>query len=340
MVALSLGGHAAAYASPAPLVAILVHMATASIWVGGVVVLASVALADAPVSRAQLPATVPRFSALALVSVGLLVLSGLYSDWIQTGALVSVATPYGTTLLVKTLLALGAFAIGARNFLAGGDPGDRRFTPRIAIEATLAIAVVVATGVLTSGSPPSQGAPIPIAQATTSGFSGGFASTLALAPGRPGPTRFVVTVAPPPPAGDTVDLQLTRVDASGQSRVTMQPTGEPGGYQSAGGLLPADSRWDALVIVRGPDTVERSRTRFAFALDATTVSEGRAAPPVDPAVVIGLVLVLASIGAGLAAATRLRLPRVDATVGRGALAAGAAGSLVLGLAILFAGVQP
>ncbi|HEY6570770.1 MAG TPA: copper resistance protein CopC [Candidatus Limnocylindrales bacterium] len=340
LVIVALGGHAAAFVSTAPLAVILVHSVTGAIWMTGVIVLAAIALTGSPVPRSALPQVVPRFSALAVASVGLLALSGLYSDWVQTGAIVSVATPYDTTLLVKVLLAALAFAIGAVNFIGGGAVADRRFGPRVTVEAALAIGVIVATAVLTSGAPPSQDAPIQIARATSTGSAGGFSTTLALAPGRPGPTRFVVTVAPVPEAGHTVDLQLTRLDATGDSRVTMRPSATAGTFQSAGGLLPANSGWDATVIVRGPDTIEQSRTRFAFALDATTISEGRATPPVDPVLVIALLLLAAAAIGGVLLVARSRLPRVDQAVGRGALAAGAACALVLGLVVLVGGSRP
>lgn len=340
LVLVALGGHAAAYDSPVPLVVILVHSVTGAIWLAGVVVLASIALAEAPVPRSALPDAVPRFSALAVASVGLLALSGVYSDWLQTGAIASVATPYDTTLLMKILLALAAFLIGARNFVGGGAAADRRFGPRVAVEAGLALGVILATAVLTSGAPPAQNAPIAIAQATSTGSAGGFTTTLALAPGRPGPTRYAVTVEPAPPADNTVDLQLTRLDATGDSRVTMRRGTDPTTYQSAGGLLPANSRWDATVIVRGADTVERSRTRYAFALDAASISEGRATPPLDPVLVVALLLLVSAVVGGVLLLARVHLPRVDPGVGRGALAGGAACALVLGVAILIGGSHP
>ena len=127
LVLVALGGHAAAYDSPAPAAAVVVHLVSAGIWLAGILALAWLAIAgtaDGP----PLSVLVPRFSALALVTVGLVVLTGIYSDWIETRALVSLDTPYGTTLAVKAALAIGAFSIGAFNYFSGvvrpiGDSG-------------------------------------------------------------------------------------------------------------------------------------------------------------------------------------------------------------------------
>jgi copper transport protein len=339
IVLVAAGGHAAAYASPAPVAVIVVHLAAAAIWLSGILSLAWLAIAG---RSANVPADVPlsilvpRFSALALVSVGLVVLTGIYSDWIQTRSVVSIDTPYATTLLVKAGLATAAFAIGARNFFAGGRDGVGRFGPRIALESALALGVVVATGVLASGSPPAQQLPIRIAEAQSSVARSGPPVILEVAPGRPGPTRFVVSM-PPPGGGSTVELQLLRLDANAQSRITLRPTADPGTFQAGGGLLPAGSRWDASLVVRAADGTESSRTRYSFALDAEGISEGRATPAVDPALAIAIVLL---IGAAFGIAFTVgggTLPRVDPATSRIAVLGGSAASIVIGAAALLGG---
>ncbi len=51
-----------------------------------------------------LRAVIPRFSALALVSVALIALTGIYADWVQTRDLLGFDTPYEINLLVKILV--------------------------------------------------------------------------------------------------------------------------------------------------------------------------------------------------------------------------------------------
>ena len=331
----AIGGHAAAYAAPAPTVAIIIHVAAAGIWVAGVGSLAWLAIVGAPDER-PIEVLVPRFSALALVAVGLIALSGIYSDWIQTRELVSWSTPYGGTLVVKMVLALAAFALGAVNLFSGGRDHDRRFRLRVAVEAGLALAVLIATGVLASGSPTGQVKPIGLAPVVSNVDSTVVASTLELAPGRPGPTRFIATVAPQAVHVE-VELQLQRLDAGGSSRIELRSGAVPWTYEASGGLLPAGSRWDASIIVRSDDGRELARTRFAFAMDATGVSEGRASPAVDVGIAVSLGL-LAAAALGLAFGVGGgRLPRADRDASRVAVVAGSLVAGTLGATILLLG---
>ena len=335
LVLLAAGGHAAAYASPAPVTAIVIHLAAAGIWLAGLLTVAWLAISrgspDQPLSM-----LVPRFSALALVSVGLVGLTGIYSDWIQTRALVSLDTDYGVTLAIKMGLALCAFGLGAFNYFSGARDTDRRFRPRVAIEACLALGVVIATGVLASGSPPAQQLPIAIQPVASSLTPGSTPPTLELAPGRPGPTQFTVTV-PAITHGATVELQLQRLDEAGTSQLQLRPGAAPGTFEADGGLLPANSSWDSSVVLHDTAGTEIGRTRYAFALDATGISEGRATPPIDPAIVIAMVLLIGGIVAIAFAAGGGGLPRVDRAAGRVALVGGSVVSAFLGVIILFGG---
>jgi copper transport protein len=336
IVLLTIGGHAAGFGTPAPAVAIVVHLVAVATWLSGVLVVAWLAVVGGRPER-SIATIVPRFSALALVSVGLIGLTGVFVDWVHTGTLVSLETPYSATLLLKSGLAVGAFALGGLNFLSGGRDGDRRFRPRVALEAGLALSVLIATGVLASGSPPSGELPIGIAPAASSTASTGPASTLALAPGRPGPTRFLVGVEDVE-EHQAVELQLQRLDQAGESRLALAPiAGRAGQFAAAGGLLPAGGRWDASVVVRDHEGAELGRTRYSFALDETGVSEGRATPPIDPAAVVAIILLAAGalgLAFGLAGGA---LPRVDPATSRIAVVVGSMLGGIVGLTILLGG---
>lgn len=335
LVLVAIGGHAAAYDSPAPAAAVVVHLIAASVWLAGILTLAWLAIAGTTLDR-PLSILVPRFSAVALVSAGLIALTGVYSDWVQTRTLVSLDTPYSATLAVKIALAMAAFSLGAFNYMSGGRDGDRRFRPRVVVESGLVLAVLVATGILASGSPPAQEKPIAIAAVPSSVVAGVAPPVLELAPGRPGPTRFVVTISSTRDH-DAVELLLQRLDANGQSRVELRSSATPGTYEAGGGLLPAGSRWDVSVVVRGHDGGELSRTRYAFALDADGISEGRATPALDPAIIVAVILL---IGAALGTAFTLgggSLPRVDPATSRIAVLGGSAAGAVLGALVLLGG---
>ena len=347
LIAIADGGHAAAYTGIAPVLAVVVHLGAAAIWFAGLLTLGWFATLGRRPDR-PLAVLVPRFSALALVCVGLVVLTGAYSDWLQTRSMLSVDTPYEATLAIKIAIAAAAFAIGAVNFLDGGRDQGRYarfggFEGRIAIETTLAVGILVATAVLASGSPPAQERPIELARATSSALGSGPPARLATVPGRPGPARFTADIL----AGDApsrvaaVSLHLQRLDGSGDTTIPMRSViAAPDGastWASDGNLLPAGSRWDATVITRDAGGVETGRTRFVFGLDATSIDEGRATPPVDPLLTIGLLLIALAAAGAVIVLARVRVPRIDATVGRLAIAAGAVVAGILGVAVILAG---
>ncbi len=223
-------GHASAFTSPVPVILDVVHVGSGSIWLAGLVTLA--ALTDfggtGRLEQGRLRAIVPRFSALALVSVTLIALTGTYADWVQTRDLLAFETPYELNLLVKVLLFALALAIGFLNYLDGG--ADRRrlggFSRRVMAELVLGVAVVVATANLTSGSPTALDRPVAMSTAVSTAVSAERVG-LGLLPGRPGPQRFVVTLPTPPVEGTTVALTLLRLDASQGRIADRHATGLP-----------------------------------------------------------------------------------------------------------------
>ncbi len=327
------GGHAAAYASPVPLAALVVHLASAGIWLSGLLTIAWIAI-EAGRRDEPLRTYVARFSALALVSVALLALSGTYADWIQTRSILSLSTAYEVTLAVKIALAVGALTLGAVHYLTV-DRGAR-FERTVAAEAGLAVLVLVASAVLASGSPPGQERPIAIAPAISSATAAGSPPVFEVAPGRPGPTRFVV-LSGGVPAGGTVELDLSRLDVGTQTRIQLRADATPGQYAADGGQLAANSRWDATVVTRYSDGTEAARSRYAFALDATGISEGQQLPTIDPALLLAVTLLaLAILGVAFTLGGG-SLPRVDPATSRLAVLVGGSVGGVLGLLILLEG---
>ena len=142
------------------------------------------------------------------------------------------------------------------------------------------------------------------------------------------------------PAVAHVELQLQRLDADGTSTLTLRPDAAGAAYTAAGGLLPANSHWDASVVVHDASGTEVSRTRFAFALDGEGISQGRATPAVDPALIVALTLLIGSVlglAFGLGGGS---LPRADRAIGRVTLLGGSVVGLVLGVLIMFGGPRP
>jgi putative copper export protein/mono/diheme cytochrome c family protein len=266
----SLGSHAAA--DPAPLVPLIgdwLHLAGACAWVGGLMsfVYAMWQLRRWPGSpRTRLTAElIPRFSALALTSVGCLALSGLYSALLRVGTLTAlVQTLYGRILLVKGAILAPMIGLGAVNLLlitpamrraATRADGDikliGRFRRIIASEVTLGTALFLVVGLLTSA-PPAK---------TSDAGSGLRGETdaedlhvrLEITPGRVGINTFTVTITAdgqPLTQAKEVSLQFTPTQASmPPSKVSLAAQGD-GVYSVKGAYLSLPSEWQVQVSVR------------------------------------------------------------------------------------------
>lgn len=174
VVPVVLSSHSAgAEGHTATVTSLAVHVVTASLWVGGLasLLLHSRWLVD-PV------AVVRRFSAVALVCVGLLLVSGIVGALLVVAgpqaltrpglALSAVAGGYGLLLLVKTVLLVGLTAVGwwhrrvSLPALAAGRPGALL---RLGIVEVAVMAATVAVAVALAASPPTG--------STTPGESGG-----------------------------------------------------------------------------------------------------------------------------------------------------------------------
>ncbi len=360
IVLLALAGHAAGLPGPVAVLVQVVHVGAAGVWAGGVVLLLAtlarrrlvVATGPAPSMRTL----VPRFSALALVSIGLAGVTGVFTAWSQTGVLLDPATEYGRTLLLKSTLAVAAVALGALNYLDGGRM--RRWLDgmrsRLGVESALIAAVLLMTGAL-AATPPIEVppgvaiAPVPDAfGATTPGM------TMTLSPGRPGVNRVTVTTTDAMAMiSGGLELVLDRLDTGSSTRVPLRLAVDPSvvhegmderGADPAGSdtpidwvgdavVLAPDSWWDTSVRAISVAGTELARQRFAFTVSSDGIDEGRETSLADPGAVAGVLLLLGgalAIGLGLGGG---RLPRCEAAASRLALRAGGAVAIGLGIAI-------
>ena len=353
IILLIVSGHAAALPGPGPVIGGVVHVAGAAVWIGGLAGLMALILRPSLLTsqvRPLLRTYVPRFSALALVSIGLVGLTGVYSAWLQTGTLVTVETEFGRTLLMKSALAAGAFAMGGLNYLDGGRMLAllNGFRTRLTVESMAAIAVLVMTAALAT-TPPVEDVrgvaiqPIPDAFGeVTPGMS------MEIMPGRPGVNRVVVTTTEAMAAAPAFELSLDRLDEGSTTRVPLTHVGMEGtdhstmSMESEDGMvdwfadavvLPAGSQWDTSVRILALDDTELSRQRFAFTLSDDGIDDGRITTLLNPAVAIALVLVLGgALGLGLGLGG-MALPRCEALASRLALVGGGVTAVVLGLVI-------
>ena len=125
LVTVSLGSHAAALleSSAAATSADVLHLLSAAVWVGGLApLLVSLVHArrtlDGAPRRRLLGELVARFSTIATISVGAVVITGAFATWIQVVELPRlVRTDYGWALVAKLVLVAPLLGLGGANLL-------------------------------------------------------------------------------------------------------------------------------------------------------------------------------------------------------------------------------
>src|SRR5207247_1867667 len=250
---------------PAAAVLDWLHLLGTSLWIGGLAPLWLV-LRHAPAAdRASVARIlVPRFSRLAAMAVGILLVTGVYSALVHVGSLPALTvTPYGRTLLVKLLFVILAVALGAyhrfvmRPRLEGPQPADhapRAFLRSLAAEAVLGAVILLAVALLTITPPAAVTMPVAArAPLVLAGLASAFRVDLTISPAEPGWNRFEAMVRtgeePVPPEGTRILLRLTKLDEDlDPVTVTLQPDG--GRFTAEGGELGVPGWWEVQVIVR------------------------------------------------------------------------------------------
>lgn len=163
LLAPSLSGHAGDPGRGALTIAVdAVHVLGAAVWIGGlahvfaVAAPATAALADDERRRVRL-ALIQRFSRLALASVALVAVSGIGRALWELGAVSQIwSTPYGRTLVIKTIVFGGLLALGYRNRKTLADFAAVR--RRVGLELALLVTLTAAVSLLTD-LPPAKDTP-------------------------------------------------------------------------------------------------------------------------------------------------------------------------------------
>lgn len=320
----SLLSHAAAQTAGerAAIAADALHLLAAAIWGGGLFLLAVVlvpALRPLPAGawRDVLRVAIPRFSALALAAWGILVLSGLYSVWLQVGTVEALrTTPYGQTLLVKGALLIPVLALAAVHFVFGkrdaSSGSERRLRLTIAAEALLVVVVLLVVGRLIGLEParavvaertPTQ-LLVPLRFDTKEGPRD---ATLAISPGATGVNSFTLDVSGAPlPSGAEGVLRFALPARDIGAQELRLPEAGPNRYAASGSELSLAGDWQIEAIVRKIGAFSWS-TNVVVPVAATPPLPPESNPPprFGPGGVLGeLLLALGMIG--LAAAVALR----------------------------------
>ena len=290
------------------------HLLAAALWTGGLPALLFTVRSARRIRsfaerRRAIARIVERFSALAAVSVAVIVFTGLLSAWlhvVEPGRLLSTA--YGRTLLVKIGLVAPLLLLGAVNLTwvrrllrtpTGNEP-DRSLAWLVRIvrvEAVLAAGVLLASGFLTALEPGRQVALPGKAGVRADAPVDDLDLKLRLTPGVPGPNRLEVTAGStrgPLPPSSSVELTLKFLDRDiGSERFVLENEGG-GVFAAETDAIGIAGGWQAGLLVRRPGEFD-SRTAVRFQVAATAGSRSGVQP--DPVLRdIFFALVLTAIG--------------------------------------------
>jgi copper transport protein len=292
----SLASHAAADPQPfLPVLADWFHLIAASVWVGGLThfVVGLWALRSSTLAaneRTELTALlIPRFSVLALTSVALLTITGVYSAYLRIGAFQALfSTAYGWALIIKLLVAWPMAMMGAINLLVvtptlkravsrvtSNLPLVGRFRGLVTGEVMLGFILLFSVSVLTSLPPARNPAE---AGLTGSTRAEDVQVNLSITPGRVGVNTFRVRLlvdGQPLTTVQAVELRFTPTGNMPSSQAELVALGG-GDFAATGGFLGYPETWQVQVVVR------RTGKFDAFANFNYTLGAAVAPAPVAP----------------------------------------------------------
>ena len=262
---------AAARGSGWAVAADFVHLVAAAVWVGGLIFLALLLL------RLRRLQTVPdpnglihllrRFSLRAQVAVFVLVMTGLFSSFVQlpnAGSLFS--TTYGQVLLIKLTIVAAVLALAYLNNRAvqkaeetvTHQPTLRRFSRRVAMETGMAAVLLLSVAVLvqtpTPYLPPATTPAAPSLPFNKMAYESDLAIHLQVTPNQVGNNRYWAHLSHPD-SSDIGEVQLVRLffnhesGQMGQARLDLADLGEDA-FGAEGAFLNRDGEWNLSVYVR------------------------------------------------------------------------------------------
>jgi copper transport protein len=250
-------GHASV-SGPVALLADAAHVQAAAVWVGGLGFVLAALLVSGRERWPLAAASVPRFSAMAVGSVAVLVLAGSVNGYLQVRAWRGLwETEYGVLLLIKLglvipVLALGAYhnryAVPRLRAQIASALERRRFLRTVGVELAIMAAVIGVTAGLVNA-PPAR---------TEVAMHGAYEQEVEL-----GPFMTHVTVTPAMPGANDIHLEFedarpdeVRVSASlpgegiGPLRYRAKPGMDAGALEVAAANLSIAGEWQLRIEAR------------------------------------------------------------------------------------------
>jgi len=257
----SLKSHAASLNNPLAVVSDVVHLTAMSAWFGGLLPLFVL------LRRSNLPPAllVPRFTRVALASVSILALTGLYNGLVQVRTLDALTTTsYGLTLIAKVAIFGVLVGLGALNFLVL-TPRFRKDSPKttrqmrisIRFELLLGIGLLATVGILTGASPSYEAVKAKQQMGVVGEYAqDGIQMRLWLAPSFTGVNEVAVDVSGLPAAAENPATQvLLRFKLLEQDLGTTQAqttTTDYKRYLVRGSYFTLSGNWNIEAILRRP----------------------------------------------------------------------------------------
>ena len=249
----ALSGHVLTEPSVPHLLAVVVHVLAAGLWLGG---LGAVALASR-VGGVDVRTSLRRYAAIAIGALVVVVLTGVAAAVREVAHWYFLTwSGYGRVVLAKAALVVVIAVIGLVAWRR--SRGDRQPGPARAVGFELVAGVVVLALAVTLGALV-QGRDRPLPAQVGNLFAGPAAATavldsgtaaVGLAPARAGDNVLTVALPPEDPAAKKVSVVLTGPDRGDRPRtVDLQQHG--GRTWSAPVDVPADGQWRAEVTVDG-----------------------------------------------------------------------------------------
>lgn len=301
-----------------------VHLLAASVWLGMLPLLAllffmSPAPAGSKPRLTLLATALQRFSVVAVLSLALLLFTGVVNALIQVGQLSDLLnTAYGRALLIKLALLLPLLALGGFNayiyrprfiYTLDAKPRDEpqfltelqaSLSRTIRLEIAVAVCVLAVVALLVQLTPARGGGDMISAagKLTTTDTAEDVAVTLVIDPNQPGNNTFEVYLAG---AADTVERVRLDFNPKGRpdeaSRLILDLSNYPTFYVGQGAFLSSGGDWQITVDLRrrtGNDLRLTFPVKVSGAASQTAKPEGDFAAPLTFSLATMALLALAA----------------------------------------------
>jgi copper transport protein len=327
LLSISLTSHAATEAQPfVPVVDDWIHMIGMTVWLGGLAYLLTGLGAfyslDARLRTRLTSLSIERFSSMALVTVGVIVCTGLYSATLRVGTLQALLSSiYGHALLLKLTFVALLLALAGINLVIISPRLKRsrlreeansilvnRFEKIVLAEAALGAFLLMAVSLLTYLPPAKINAPVQ--ELTASTRVDDLVIKLAITPGFVGQNTFQLRLTSNGAPVVTVNQALLRFTSQMANMAPVE--GElisqgDGVYTAKGTYLSMPGSWQVQVVVRRPSKFD-TYANFNFTIHKPGEANPAVAKPRYAGVLFLVsVLIVVLLTAGLPVRPRNRI---------------------------------